>query len=40
MRLPVEQYYELDPDMIKTLGPTTFMLKVPRLTVGVARRSY
>jgi hypothetical protein len=32
-RLPPEQYNELDPAMIKALGGSSFLLKVPRLTV-------
>lgn len=31
MRLPVEQYYELDPTMIKPLGGDCFQLAVPRI---------
>lgn len=31
MRLPVEQYYELDPSMIKPLGGDRFQLAVPRI---------
>lgn len=31
MRLPVEQYYELDPTMIKPLGGSRFLLTVPRI---------
>lgn len=31
MRLPVEQYYELDPNMIKPLGSRQFLLAVPRI---------
>lgn len=31
MNLPVEQYYELDPSMIKPLGGDRFQLAVPRI---------
>lgn len=31
MRLPTEQYYELDPSMIKPLGNNCFLLDVPKL---------
>jgi hypothetical protein len=31
MRLPTEQYYELDPKMIKPLGNNSFLLDVPKL---------
>ncbi|KAI3430696.1 hypothetical protein D9Q98_005285 [Chlorella vulgaris] len=33
MLLPTDQYNELDPQMIKSLGGSTFLLKVPRLTL-------
>ncbi|EFN52028.1 hypothetical protein CHLNCDRAFT_54801 [Chlorella variabilis] len=33
MRLPPEQYNELDPAMIKALGGSSFLLKVPRMTL-------
>ncbi|KAI7843187.1 hypothetical protein COHA_003170 [Chlorella ohadii] len=33
MRLPVEQYNELDPSMIQSLGGSSFMLKVPRVSL-------
>lgn len=36
MLLPTDQYNELDPQMIKSLGGSTFLLKVPRLTVRSA----
>ena len=35
MQLPVEQYYELDPAMIRPLGGTRFALQVPRVNVGI-----
>ncbi len=35
MQLPVEQYYELDPTMIRPLGGTRFALQVPRVNVGI-----
>lgn len=34
MRLPVEQYYELQPEMIKPLGGNQFALAVPRVNVS------
>ena len=34
MQLPVEQYYELDPTMIRPLGGKRFALQVPRVNVG------
>lgn len=33
MRLPVEQYNELDPAMIQSLGGSSFLLKVPRVSL-------
>ena len=33
MQLPVEQYYELDPNMIVPLYGNTFALMVPRVHV-------
>lgn len=33
MQLPVEQYYELDPEMIRPLGGRVFALTVPRTEV-------
>jgi hypothetical protein len=33
MRLPVEQYNELDPEMITSLGGNRFRLQVPRLAI-------
>jgi hypothetical protein len=33
MRLPVEQYNELDPTMIQSLGGSSFLLKVPRVSL-------
>lgn len=38
MQLPVSQYYELDPAMIKPLGGNRFSLLVPRVDVSVAQR--
>ena len=35
MQLPVEQYYELDPAMIRPLGGTRFALQVPRVNVSI-----
>ena len=35
MQLPVEQYYELDPAMIRPLGGMRFALQVPRVNVGI-----
>lgn len=35
MQLPVEQYYELDPAMIRPLGSNRFALQVPRVHVSV-----
>lgn len=35
MQLPVEQYYELDPAMIRPLGGKRFALQVPRVNVGI-----
>ncbi len=34
MRLPTEQYNELDPSLILPLGKGAFLLKVPRVQVG------
>jgi hypothetical protein len=34
MRLPPDQYDELDPGMIQALGGSQFLLKVPRLAVS------
>ena len=34
MRLPVEQYHELDPTMIRPLGGRRFALTVPRIHVS------
>lgn len=34
MQLPVEQYYELDPAMIRPLGGKRFALQVPRVNVS------
>ena len=34
MQLPVSQYYELDPQMIRPLGGNRFALTVPRVEVG------
>jgi hypothetical protein len=39
MRLPPEAYNELDPGMIKALGGSSFLLKVPRISVRPAQRS-
>ena len=36
MELPVEQYYELDPQMIRPLGGNRFALTVPRTEVRCA----
>jgi hypothetical protein len=36
MRLPPEAYNELDPGMIKALGGSSFLLKVPRISVRPA----
>ena len=36
MQLPVEQYYELDPTMIRPLGGKRFALQVPRVNVGAS----
>ena len=33
MRLPTEQYHELDPAMISSLGGSAFLLRVPRVSV-------
>ena len=33
MELPVEQYHELDPRMIRPLGGNRFALTVPRVNV-------
>ncbi len=35
MQLPVEQYYELDPAMIRPLGGKRFALQVPRVNVSL-----
>ena len=39
MALPVEQYYELDPTMIKPLQGNRFALAVPRVHVSPYCRS-
>lgn len=36
MQLPVEQYYELDPAMIRPLGGKRFALQVPRVNVSIS----
>ncbi|PSC67368.1 hypothetical protein C2E20_8943 [Micractinium conductrix] len=33
MRLPTEQYHELDPAMISSLGGSAFLLRVPRVSL-------
>lgn len=37
MKLPTEQYNELDPSMIESLGGSRFLLRVPRVSVRGSR---